>query len=346
MAAPAGAGSTGPGTELLERRLRQAMERGELVVHYQPRVDAVTQRLVAVEALVRWNHPQLGLIGPAAFVPLAERTGLIAELGARVLDRACADAARWHRAGVPISVSVNVSPRQLELQDLPAVVVRALERSGLEARALELEITEGVRLSDDAAVTEDLARIHALGVVCAVDDFGKGYSLLAVLRDVPVQVIKIDQSCMAGIAAGRHVVAFVEMAKSLGIRVVAEGIEDEGQRALAAAAGCDEVQGYLVSRAVPASRITRVIGDRHGGLEDWPSVCPVFRDLDERTLAQLLRQGEGGRPARKVTRRRGAPRPLSICVGPTRQPDGSSYRSSRSLAAPGRGSSSRTTGGA
>jgi EAL domain-containing protein (putative c-di-GMP-specific phosphodiesterase class I) len=289
---------------LLEQRFVQAMAAGELVVHYQPRVDAVTRRLLAVEALVRWNHPQLGLIGPGAFIPMAERTGRVAELGARVLEQACADAAGWHRLGMPVRVSVNVSPRQLELQDLPMIVARSLALAGLAPQALELEITEGLPLSREPAVVEALERIHELGVSCAIDDFGKGYSLAVVLRDVPVQVVKIDQALVGATPDVRRVGSFVELARSLGIRVVAEGVEDEGQRVLLAGAGCDEIQGHLICRAVPASRITRAIEQRQDGVERWPAVSSVCQALDEQALAALLLRLDQGLPARLSPPRR------------------------------------------
>jgi diguanylate cyclase (GGDEF)-like protein len=276
---------------LLEQRFRQSLTNGELVVYYQPRVDTITRELVGVEALVRWAHPQLGLIPPAAFISMAESTGAIADLGAWVLERACLDAAAWRRAGSSLVVSVNVSPRQFALQDVPGVVAAALARSGLPPEALELELTESMHLSDNGSVTVALRRIHELGVGCAVDDFGTGYSSLAVLRDYPIGIVKLDQSFVkpvGGLADAPLVRGVVQLARGLDMRVVAEGVETEAQLDFLAGILCDEVQGFLVSRAVPASQIMRIIRDGGGDLRLVPAVIPVLRDVDERRLIELL----------------------------------------------------------
>jgi EAL domain-containing protein (putative c-di-GMP-specific phosphodiesterase class I) len=244
-----------------------------------------------VEALVRWAHPQLGLIPPASFISMTESTGAVAELGAWVLAQACADAAAWHRAGSPLMVSVNVSPRQFTLQDVPEIVATALRRSGLPAEALELELTESMHLSDDGSVTKALQRIDELGVVCAVDDFGTGYSSIAVLRDYPIGVVKLDRSFVqttGGAVDAPLVRGVVQLAQGLGMRVVAEGVETEAQMAFVAGILCDEVQGFLVSRAVPASQIMSAIRNGGGDPTAVPSLVPVLRNVDERGLTELL----------------------------------------------------------
>ena len=275
---------------LLERRFRRCLAEGELAVHYQPRVDPATRRLVGVEALVRWDHPRLGLVPPGAFIPMAESTGLVADLGRQVLERACADAASWRRAGASLAVSVNVSPRQFALQDVPAVVAGALARSGLPADALELEITESLHLGDDGSVNEALERIHQLGVTCAVDDFGTGYSSIAVLRDYPIGVVKLDRSFVQPVGGDDDaplVRGVVQLAQGLGLRVVAEGVETEAQMDFLAGILCDEIQGFLISRAVPAAQIACVV--EHGGDPTaLPGVVPVLLDVDERGLVELL----------------------------------------------------------
>ena len=276
---------------LLETRFRRAISDGELVVHYQPRVDTVSRQLVGVEALVRWDHPTIGVIPPGAFIPMAESTGAIADLGKWVLEQACVDAARWQRAGSPVAVSVNVSARQFVLQDVPAVVERALSASGLPAAALELELTESMHLSDDGSVSVALQRISALGVTCAVDDFGTGYSSIAVLRDYPIGVVKLDQSFVqpvGGSVDAPLVRGVVELARGLGMRVVAEGVETQAQLDFLAGIMCDEIQGFLVSRAVPAAHITTVIRDGGGDPSRVTMLNPVVLDVTERRLVELL----------------------------------------------------------
>ncbi len=276
---------------LLEQRFRRAVADGELTLHYQPRVDASTRCLVGVEALVRWDHPDLGVIPPAAFIAMAEGTGAIADLGRWVLERACKDAAGWQRPGRPVSVSVNVSPRQFALQDVPAVVAKALADSGLPATALELELTESMHLSDDGSVRAALHAMAALGVTCAVDDFGTGYSSIAVLRDYPIGVVKLDQSFVqpvGGEADAPLVRGVVQLAQGLGMRVVAEGVETEEQRDFLAGILCDEIQGFLVSRAVPAAHILSVVRDADGRPAGVPALHPVILDVNERTLVELL----------------------------------------------------------
>ena len=242
----------------LEADLRHALTHGGLGVVYQPQVDG--DRLVGVEALARWNHPQRGAIPPGAFIKLAEECGLTEQLGIHVLRRAFADSHAWPG----LKVSVNVSAPQLRLPgflDLLADLV-ALER--VDPRRFELEITEGVLLVNDAATQATLAGIKSMGFGLALDDFGTGYCGLSYLRRFPIDTIKIDQSFTAGLTVGskteRMVRAIVGLAEAMDLAVVAEGVETEEQRHCLAAMGCRVVQGYLTGRPMPASRISAWVG--------------------------------------------------------------------------------------
>ena len=251
----------------LESDLRSALERHELRVHYQPIVKLDTAAIVGFEALVRWQHPTRGLVAPLAFIPLAEETGLIVPLGKWVLETACRQAAKWHRArtdpdGPPLFVSVNLSARQFIQEDLVEDVAAVLAETGLAASALELEITESVLMDKSDAGIRTLRRLRALGVRLLLDDFGTGYSSLSYLKHLPLDTIKIDRSFVNGIEenADRSIVeAVVALAHGLGIGVVAEGIETERQAERLLELGCDLGQGYLFSRPVPAARTGRLL---------------------------------------------------------------------------------------
>ncbi len=236
----------------LERDLARAVAEREFVLHYQPIVEARGGRVTGHEALLRWRHPTRGPVSPAEFIPLAEETGLIREIGAWVLMRACADAAGWPDG---TTVAVNLSPVQFREGDLLAEVGRALAASGLPARRLELEITESVLLRDDLANLSVLEELHRLGVRIAMDDFGTGYSSLSYLRRFPFDKIKIDQSFVRNLSDGPENVAVVRAAiglgRALGMTVLAEGVETAVERDILIAEGCHELQGYLFGRPVP-----------------------------------------------------------------------------------------------
>jgi diguanylate cyclase (GGDEF)-like protein len=242
----------------LEDDLRLALERDELVVHYQPLIDLATDQPVGFEALVRWNHPTRGLVPPHAFIPLAEESGLIVPLGRTVLRTACRQAARWRAEGnpdQPLFVSVNLSARQFAQPELADEIAALLDEMGLDPSGLELEITESVLMDQSERGLEALTRLRALGVRLVLDDFGTGYSSLSYLKHLPLDTIKIDRSFVSGIdePADRSIVeAVVALAHGLGIGVVAEGIETEAQRAILRSLGCDLGQGYLFSPALPA----------------------------------------------------------------------------------------------
>jgi diguanylate cyclase len=242
----------------LEAGMRLALQRGEFVLHYQPIVDIHSGRLLAAEALVRWQHPERGLLGPTHFIPLAERSGLIVELGDWVLNEACRQLVAWQSEGLAdLRVSVNLSPVQFRRGDLDQQVHTALSRSGLAPAALELELTESLLLQDSEKFISLLMRVKALGVSLAIDDFGTGYSNLAYLQRFQVDKLKIDQSFVRKLQGNQQdqaiVMAIIQMAKSLQLSTTAEGIEDEVTRQVLVAMGCDQAQGYWFARPLPAA---------------------------------------------------------------------------------------------
>ena len=245
--------------QALERDLRTALLRGELEVHYQLQLDARGEEPVGVEALARWHHHERGWVPAEDFISVAEDTGLILPLGEQVLRTACAQAAAWPK----VRVSVNLSPVQFRHGDLVELVRSALQDTGLDPTRLELEITERVLLTDTAGVLATLGRLRDLGVRIAMDDFGTGYSSLSYLQKFPFDTIKIDQSFVGGLEAQSEADAIVRavlgLGRSLGMRTCAEGVETAGQLAFLQAEGCDEVQGYYLSRPLPAADIGRLL---------------------------------------------------------------------------------------
>jgi diguanylate cyclase (GGDEF)-like protein len=244
----------------LENGLRRALQRDELRVYYQPEISLSQERMVAVEALVRWEHPERGLLQPNDFVPLAEETGLIVEIGKWVLNEACRQVAEWRRGGAELDVAVNVSARQLIQPDILDVVRDALEQSGLPAEALCLEITESAVMRDPEAALATLALVKELGVKIALDDFGVGFSSLAQLKEMlPLHALKVDRSFINGLDADERnsaiVAAVVMMATTLGLTAIAEGVETEAQVVQARALGCDVSQGYFFTAPEPAELI-------------------------------------------------------------------------------------------
>ncbi|GLR85591.1 EAL domain-containing protein [Bradyrhizobium iriomotense] len=245
---------------LLEMDLRAALGRNEFEVHYQPIRDVASDRVVAFEALSRWNHPQRGLISPVAFIPLAEETGLIVQLGEQVLRNACADAATWPEE---IGVAVNLSPVQFKNPNLVASVTEALAASGLAAERLELEITESVLLQNSEATLAILHELRAQGVRISLDDFGTGYSSLSYLRSFPFDKIKIDRSFVSELSTREDSMAIVRavtgLGRSLGIATTAEGVENDAQLELLRREGCTQAQGYLFSAPRPASEVVMML---------------------------------------------------------------------------------------
>ncbi|ATQ78324.1 GGDEF domain-containing protein [Massilia violaceinigra] len=241
----------------LESGLRQALADGELLLHYQPKFEISTHSMVGAEALVRWMHPQRGLVPPAEFIPLAEATGLIVQLGEWVLEAACAQAARWQAAGLPpFRLAVNVSAREFS-PALPVRVSETLARYQLDPSWLELEITESTLMHDIERVIAIMDRITALGVSLSLDDFGTGYSSLSYLKRFPIDTLKIDRSFTTGLPFDGNDCAIastiISIGRQLRHKVIAEGVETLQQLEFLRDAGCDEVQGYLFSRPLPAA---------------------------------------------------------------------------------------------
>ncbi|MGW8464100.1 phosphodiesterase DibA [Pseudomonas sp. CLCA07] len=241
-------------------QLRRALEQQELRVHYQPVHDLKTSRLVGVEALVRWAHPQRGLVSPAAFIPIAERTGLIAEIDAWVMQQACEQMCQWQAAGVVLSfVAVNISSRLFARSELYQQVARVLDATGLDPAYLELEVTESAVMDDPEVALEQMHRLRELGVRLAIDDFGTGYSSLLRLKRLPVQKLKIDQGFVAGLPRDEDDAAIVRviiaLAQSMGMQVHAEGVEQVEQAGFLLEHDCDLGQGYWFGRPVPAEQL-------------------------------------------------------------------------------------------
>ncbi len=248
----------------LERDLRQAIDNGDFLLHYQPQIDLRSGRIGGVEALLRWPHRTQGMVPPATFIPLAESCGLIRPLGAWVMGEACRAGRRWHDMGLPIEIAVNLSAAQLRNQELAALVGRTLAESALPPEALELELTESLFVDpSEIHLRRALERVAEMGVQLAIDDFGTGYSSLAYLKRLPFNKIKIDRSFLVDIGNERVdeaiVRAIIGLAKTFGKLVLAEGVETEGQRQFLLREGCDAAQGYLFSRPVPEEAVTALL---------------------------------------------------------------------------------------
>ena len=252
----------------LRQRLLEAIDKRQFVLHYQPRVDTRTGELLSMEALLRWEHPQLGMIRPDEFIPLAESSGLIVPIGAIVIDQACAQLAAWRAQGAaPVPVSINVSPKQFLRGSVQRELADALARHAVPAGLLEVEITESAMMGDQAEILAELAAIRALGVKLHVDDFGTGYSSLSQLQRMKMDVLKVDRSFTAELGRSREGTVFfqaiVSMAHALGMEVVAEGVENAEQLAILRALNCNEVQGYFVARPLPAASIAPLLAQRY-----------------------------------------------------------------------------------
>jgi len=240
----------------LEGQLRRALERDQFVLYYQPKVDVAAPRIVGAEALLRWRHPELGMVPPTRFIPVAEDTGMIVEIGEWVLREATRQLKAWSMQGLPpISVSVNVSGAQFRQPRLLETVRKTLEASGAAPDSLILELTESMLMDGASANVEMLTRLKATGVKLSMDDFGTGYSSLTYLKRFPIDELKIDRAFISGIPAERDsmaiVAAIVAMARALGLKVVAEGVETEEQLRFLRVLRCEVYQGYLCSRPVP-----------------------------------------------------------------------------------------------
>jgi diguanylate cyclase (GGDEF)-like protein/PAS domain S-box-containing protein len=248
--------------------LRRALEKRQFVLHYQPQVDIASGALVGAEALIRWQHPELGLVPPARFIPAAEESGLIVPIGEWVLLEACLEAARWQQAGLSgLVVAVNLSALQFKRGDIEQSVVLALQESGIDPSQLELELTESILIGDTEKVLETVMRLKQMGVKLSIDDFGTGYSSLSYLKRFKVDKLKIDQSFIRNLASDLDdeaiVRAVIQMAHSLGLRTIAEGVESKQVLDRLRLYHCDEIQGYFISRPVPAAQFLAMYAPAH-----------------------------------------------------------------------------------
>jgi EAL domain-containing protein (putative c-di-GMP-specific phosphodiesterase class I) len=244
----------------LENAMRRALERNEFTLHYQPQICLHTGEIRSVEALLRWQQAELGAISPAEFIPVAEDSGQILQIGEWVLKNAIAQLQAWHQAGFPhLKVAVNLSAIQFHQPQLPELVGRILQESDIPATALELELTEGVAVHDPQAATQTMDALRERGVWLSMDDFGTGYSSLSQLKRFQIYKLKIDQSFVHDLDHASNdraiVSAIIRMAQALGMQTTAEGVETAAQLEFLREQGCDEAQGYLFSRPLPASQI-------------------------------------------------------------------------------------------
>jgi EAL domain-containing protein (putative c-di-GMP-specific phosphodiesterase class I) len=274
----------------MEASMRQALERGEFVLHYQPKVDLATGAICGVEALLRWAHPEKGLVYPAEFVPVLEETGLIVAVGEWVIREACGQIGAWQQAGLKVpSVAVNLSARQFQQKNLDGIVREILRETGVGAALLEFEITESLLMTDPEAAARTLLGLKRAGVMLSVDDFGTGHSSLAYLKRFPLDVLKIDRTFIKDIVNDPDdaaiTLAIINLAHSLKLKVVAEGVETEAQLDLLSLHSCDEMQGFYFSRPVPGTELEAML--REGRLlmrsQKWAQTKPAV--LRYRTLA-------------------------------------------------------------
>ena len=248
----------------LESHLREAIEKDQLELHYQPKICPLTKNVLGMEALVRWHHPQLGMIQPNTFIPLAEETGLIASIGEWVIKEACRQTRAWQLEGLDsLSISVNVSGEQFRLQNLKKVVQSALNSAGLDPRYLVIEVTESTIMGDLERSLDLLNDLKSLGVSLSIDDFGTGYSSLSYLKRFPLDELKIDQSFINQVHDSKEDAAIVEaiiaLAKALDLKIVAEGVETSAQFSFLRQRGCDEIQGFLFSKPLPTDQFVSFV---------------------------------------------------------------------------------------
>jgi EAL domain-containing protein (putative c-di-GMP-specific phosphodiesterase class I) len=251
----------------LKNSLRKALEREEFFVHYQPQFDIATGEIIGAEALVRWKHPEMGIVSPAAFIPLAEETGLIIQIDEWVMQSACAQNKLWQMAGLPpITVAVNLSGQHFIRKNLLETVARIIEDTGIDPRYLDLELTEGVLMKNAKETVSTLRALKDMGLYISIDDFGTGYSSLSYLKRFPLDTLKIDQSFVREITTDSDsaaiTTAIIAMAHSLKLRVLAEGVETEEQLAFLRDHGCHAMQGFLYSRPISPGEFVRFFQER------------------------------------------------------------------------------------
>jgi diguanylate cyclase (GGDEF)-like protein len=243
----------------LESSLRLALDRRELFLMYQPQMDIATRRIVGLEALLRWQHPELGLVPPDKFIRIAENSGLIVPIGEWVLRTSCFQARKWQEEGLPaVSVAVNVSAVQFRQEDFCDTIKKVLDETGLDPRYLELELTESLLVGDAELTVSVIQELKRMGVTLAIDDFGTGYSSFSYLRRFQVSKLKVDRSFIQHVATNPNdaaiTAAIISMAKSLNLKVIAEGVEDEAQMSFLRAHDCDEIQGYYFSKPLTVDK--------------------------------------------------------------------------------------------
>ncbi|MGB2246639.1 MAG: putative bifunctional diguanylate cyclase/phosphodiesterase, partial [Alcanivorax sediminis] len=248
----------------LETSLRKAIFKNEFVVYYQPKMELANNRITSVEALVRWQHPTMGLIPPSEFIPLAEETGLISAIGELVLERSCRHAHKWYKQGLgDITVSVNLSAHQFRKGNVAEIVDRVLSSTELPPQLLELELTESLIMEDMEQNIEMLQQLRKRGIELALDDFGTGYSSLSYLKRFPVDTLKIDRSFIMDLDKNPDDAAItraiIDMAHSLQMNVVAEGVETEEHLAILRSMACDTIQGFLISKPVPEEELVQLL---------------------------------------------------------------------------------------
>lgn len=251
----------------LENKLRRALEREEFEVYYQPKIDTVSNRITGMEALARWRHPELGLISPAEFVPLAEETGLILPIGEWILRAACAQSERWRESGFDLFVSVNLSARQFQQQNLSETLSRIVRETKFDPFRLTLEVTESSIMSNPDYAIKTLGELKNTGIKISIDDFGTGYSSLGYLKSLPIDILKIDKSFIRDITTDPDdaalVMAIVTLSHNLRLRVIAEGVETDEQLRFLRLTRCDEWQGFLFSKPIPAEQFEKLLREKY-----------------------------------------------------------------------------------
>ncbi|HEV2827913.1 MAG TPA: EAL domain-containing protein [Pyrinomonadaceae bacterium] len=257
----------------MENDLRRALERDELFLCYQPKVDTNTWEILGVEALIRWQHPTLGCVSPADFIPLAEDTGLIVPIGEWTLKIGCAQLKAWHEMGFALSLAVNLSPRQFEQDNLLEMVIDTLNDTGLDPNCLELEVTEGSLMTNSAVAAKALGQLRDLGVKVSIDDFGTGFSSLGYLKRLPIDCLKIDKSFVSDATTNPDdaslVMAIITLAHNLRLKVIAEGVETREQLRFLHLLRCDQIQGFLFSKPLPAAEFEELLGRGKYPLRPW-----------------------------------------------------------------------------